>query len=313
MASGEYYTSRVDSGSKKQLGVFMDEIKTTQKLATFFVGEPINFFTKITARALDFDVKLNLKCDVDGIAGKVTPELEELFGSTDVSEEVSRVIDVDCVFPAEQTKEWSAGSRIAKMSAGFEFMTFGYLDVYFMDKEKKNELERRNLLLQWKASLPSRDFTSVTTTGPVRVGMSVGDQPVGVALKENVGPTVGVSFDNAGAGKIRDLKEIILYLPKGLFVKDVNGNPDVAQKTSCADILDESGCDDDAMEVYLIALKELAGVELVSLRIRTSIGDYGALVGSGATPVAKKIWAKVVYDYALSKEKTFSVRAQVSV
>ena len=44
-----------------------------------------------------------------------------------------------------------------------------------MDKEKKNELDRRNLLMQWKASLPSKDGVSVTTTGPVRVGIGVGD------------------------------------------------------------------------------------------------------------------------------------------
>ncbi|MBI4140296.1 hypothetical protein HY485_00505 [Candidatus Woesearchaeota archaeon] len=333
LASGEYYTSRVDAGAKKQLGVFMDEVKTTQKLATFFVGEPVNFFTKITARALDFNVKLNLRCGVDGIVGKVSPVSEELFGSAGASEENSKIIDVDCVFPKEQTKDWSAGSRTAKISALFNFATLGYLDVYFMDKEKKNELDRRNLLMQWKASLPSADGVSVTTSGPVRVGIGVGDLPLGVAPTDEDGPAIGISFDNAGSGEMTSLSQVMLMLPKGLLVADVNGDSGVVRKISCVELdeSDQRGCDDDGMEVYLLDAPRTSGpqlqmgvkaketwtgenikFDLVSLRIHTKIGDYGALVGSGATAVPKKVWAKVVYDYALSKEKTFSVRVPVN-
>lgn len=324
-ATGDLYTSNVDSGAKKNLGVFMEDIKTTQKPAVFLAGDPLTFFSKISAQSLGFDVNLKLRCEFasNPLQGKITPASADFFKKEVVGEQDSYdYLDVDCVLPDEYSKKLSAGAHTVKIMGTFNFATHAYQHAYFIDKEKLKDLERRNLLNQWTSNLPENAFTAITTKGPVKIGLGIGSQPIGIGTRDTEGPTVGISMDNSGSGHVTSVSSILLILPKGLSVKDVNGNINSALKVSCIDLDDaeQKGCDDKISNNYRIDVskviapieegsKKVATYDFATFRVHTKIEDYNILLGSGATLVPKKIKATVAYDYEISKESSFSIRA----
>ncbi|GEM_PF-5732590 len=310
--------SVVDSGAKKTLGIFPSEIETTRKPAVFIAGESLDFYTKIKAQSLDFPVNLKLACKIDDMQGKVTPETAEFFAKAASEEDSYDYSDVDCILSDKDSIKLKQGSHTVKIIGNFNFATRAYLDVYFIDNQKLKDLERRNLLSQMQSNLLPSAISAITTSGPIKIGLSAGKSIVGISPSAT-GPTVGVSIQNIHKGNVQNIKNIIVMLPKGLSVVSVNGKQDISNKISCFDLseIEQKGCDDKFMEIYIITPSEQAIAEIKNpydfsnFRLQTKISDYGTLLSGGATILPKKIRAAVEYDYQIAQEKSFSIRAPI--
>lgn len=310
--------SVVDSGAKKTLGIFPSEIETTRKPAVFAAGESLAFFAKIKAQSLDFPVNLKLACKVDDLQGKVTPENVEFFTKAAYEEDSYDYSDVDCVISDKDSAKLKPGSHIVKIIGNFNFATRAYLDAYFIDSEKLKDLERRNLLSQMQSNLLPSAISAITTSGPIKIGLSAGKSIVGISPSA-AGPTIGVSIQNIHKGNVQTIKNMVVMIPKGLSIVSVNGKEGISNKISCFDLseVEQKGCNDEVMEIYVIAPSDQTIAQIKNpydfsnFRIQTKISDYGALLGGGATILPKKIRATVEYDYQIAQEKSFSIRAPI--
>jgi len=314
--------STIDGASKKKAGVFPSEIVMTRKPAVFVVGEPIVGSSQIKAQSLDFPITLKFSCAVDNIKGKVIPETVDFFAK-DLSAEGDffDYAEVDCTISEKDSAKLGAGSHTMKIFGDFNFDTRSYISAYFIDSKKLVDLEKRNLVSQLQSQMLPSATTAVSSGGPVKVGVSAGRQLIGISPKDEFGPTISLSVINSYEGHVRDVKDIIVMLPKGLLITDVNGKTDIFKRINCADLDDagQKGCDDIIMEVYLIDNQQsiIEGVknpyDFAEFRIHTKIDQYGLLLSAGATILPKKIRASVAYDYEVAVEKTFSTRASAII
>lgn len=322
-ATGDYYSSNVDSNAKKKLGVFIEDIVSTQKPAVFVAGQPLTFYTKIKAQSLDFDFGMKLSCEFASenvVKGVMVPDTidfvkQELAGEGDAFD----FTDADCVL--SDSSKLLPGRHTVSIVGSFNFATRSYLSAYFIDRGKKRELERRSLWNEWISGLPSNAFNPIHTSGPIKIGLNAGSQPVPISSKDKEGPTVSITIEKAVDGYVKSVNSILLMLPKGLSLKDVNGDVGNAVKVTCFDLdeTEQKGCDDAYTNIYKVDTEKVIGAfdvsagksvyNFVTFRAHTLIDDYNALMGSGATILPKKIKATALYDYELRKDADFSIRA----
>jgi hypothetical protein len=298
--TGDYYTGEVDEGSKRALGVFLDPLKSAQP--KFYEGQPATVYTSLRAETIAEPLNIRLKCTAD------KKEADKIIPKSEFRVETLEEQSIDCVFNDLKPKNYDF-----KLTADFDFTTRAYQKVYFMNKERLRETKRKGIdpLADFSDKLPA----TVYTNGPVMIGVggATEQQPVGVEPAtgpEPTGPTIGVTIDNIWTGKMTKIHYLILMVPKGLEVTDINGFP--VQKIDNCQLLpsdaDINVCDDDIVNLYALPDSELTIVNsdkdiiAYTFRAHTKIADYEKLIGDAPLAIDTfKVTVKYDYSYSVSK------------
>lgn len=298
MISGDYYTGTVDESAEQRTGVYIENLRPAQE--KFFAGMPVTLWATITAATVAQPIDLHLSCTADpgNIAAEVKPESDMIIGGS-----ISK--PVDCEFSS-----LNAGDYAVKMTAEFDFATRSYQKVYFMDEERLNEYRKAGT--DPLEGFNDKKPTTQHSPGPLMIGMteSFVTQPVGITQGKN-GPTVGVTIDNLWGGEIKQIKDIIIYTPKGLDVNDVNGLP--VASISCVYLREEESksCDESVENIYRIPseeLQKLFDAKAYTYRAHTKVTDSKKLLGDSPLSI-RNIKVTVDYDYKYSLRKDINVEA----
>ncbi|MBI4016681.1 MAG: hypothetical protein HY363_03230 [Candidatus Aenigmarchaeota archaeon] len=304
-AKGDYAASQIDEDSKRDLGVQLEELKASEERT--FEGMPASFYTTLKAEALDKPINIIASCTIDEqnieLLGCETKEGE----NCKITVEGKETTNLDCV-----AENLPAGTHTATLSANFDFTTRSYLPVYLMEKNKLRELIKRNL--DPLKGYDIKEPVATTTKGPVRVGIAVGAQPVGIGLQTGEpGPTIAVTIDNTWEGEVKEIKNVLIFLPKGIRITKIAGARvlGIPFKQTCDGVrqIDEQEARlcDETINAYTITPESAdeAFGSFVSFRAYTLTGEGLEL---GPAPITtRNIRVSVIYEYSLEKEKIFTV------
>lgn len=295
-ASGDYYSGEVDSAAKMRLGVYIDNLKASERM--FYENTPVTIYTTMRAETIDKPLDINVVCEADGQT-RVKPRPKEVFNVI-----TSDQSDIDCVWGKGVLKK---GTHNIKLSAEFEFTTRSYIKSYIMDMDRLREYRRQNVdPLQ---GIPDKNPTAIYTSGPVRIGMSLGQQPIPLGNGGEALQSWGVTIENLWDGKIEEITNVIFFVPKGLKITNIEGVS--VQEVRCDAVPEEEreSCDDNLVSVYALTPEELAlpiykNLVTKSFRIPLEISDPEKVLGKA--PVAVQNF-KVTAQYRYLIERTISV------
>ncbi len=237
-AKGDYYTGQVDTAAKKRLGVYIENFRPTEPF--FYENSPVTAFATLKAETLDKPLDIHITCDADGTTAANIIRPKDTFNIITAEQH-----EIDCIWNKGALKK---GIHNLKLKAEFEFTTRAYIKAYIMDRDRLREYRRQNI--DPLANVPDRTPVAIYTSGPVRIGMSLGQQPIALGRSGEALQSWGITVENIWDGQLEQLSMLYFFVPKGIKIAHVEGIN--IQQTSCAAIPEEEqqACDDGLVNVY---------------------------------------------------------------
>jgi len=300
LATGDYYTGKVDKNANEQLGVYLEKIQ--QADPELYEDESVTVWANLKARTLDKDkpVNVSLECwhDEKSNKGKISPEENYMIYTLEEEE-------IDCYFDKYELDE---GSHSITFSADFNFETMSYLKSYFMDKERKRAMRREEIDIFKQFQIKDKKPVAIYTVGPVMIGMEIRtDLPVGIdRTKPEERFVLGITLENDWEGKIKDVTNLTIIPPE--HVKLIK---DETTENYCYDYKFIETCENEVCEYKLDTTgKKIGAVEtFISLRCPMVIAgtDYNGFLGD--TPLSVKYF-KVTADYQYITEESININVK---
>lgn len=309
-AKGDYYTGRVDSASKKRLGVYLDRFRAADPY--FYENSPVTAYVTMKAETIDIPLDIDVTCEATQtalLADKGPIKADRILPQSYFNVITSDQYDIDCIWNKGKLEK---GSHNLEFKAAFDFTTRAYKRAYVMSRDRYREYRRQNT--DPLKGVSPRDPPAIYTTGPVRIGMGVGPtQPIALGEQgDNLQPW-GITIDNAWEGKITEVKNVLIFVPEGLKVIDPTGEK-LWEKRDCTIVpLEErEACDDTLVDVYQLSEKERTKREYKNLTTK-SIRVYLEIVNPqkviGASPIAvQNFKASIQYRYELKRKLPITIR-----
>ncbi len=300
MAKGDYYTGKVDAASQKRLGVYFENFRTAEPV--FYLDTPVTAYVTMKAETLDKTLDLTINCTADGniTANRILPQSTFTIFTSEQT-------DIDCV--------WDKGvlgkaSHTLALRSEFDFTTRAYLKTYMMDRDRLREYRRQNV--NPLADVPDKNPIAVYSSGPVRIGMGLGQQPIALGASGETLQPLGITIENAWEGKIVQITGVFFIVPKGLEIANAETVGMAAAECNALPVEEQEGCDDTLVNVYTLAPSELASPIYKNLasktfRIYLTLKDPVQVLGN--TPIAvQNFKTSVQYRYQLERTTLATVR-----
>ncbi|MBU90481.1 hypothetical protein CMO94_02970 [Candidatus Woesearchaeota archaeon] len=211
-------TGKVEENQYEPLGVYLERVQSAEP--RYYEGEPVVVWGTVIARTLNDPINITVGCYIkEGNkkenASKVDPgEKFEVFTLEE--------LDFACTFNG-----LDAGSGTITTFADFNFETLAYLKVYFIDDNRKRAMVREDLDVLEEFDITDDKPVSIFTNGPIEIGVETTTSLIGVRNNYNdyPTPTLSISLKNRGGwqGEIRNLNELVLFLPDGAKLKTGSG------------------------------------------------------------------------------------------
>ncbi|GEM_PF-4501124 len=301
-ATGDFYTGEVDKNTKKPLGVMIEKLEPSDP--AYFEGEKVTVWATLKAVTLDEPISIIPKCWSD--KGKMRDETQGFILPPQIEVDSYENDIFNCRFELLKS-----GSRRIRTAATFNFNTKAYQKTYFMDKDKIRSLRREQIDPLDFYKITDKKPVAVFTNGPVMIGMSVPEPPVGLKQGDFAQPFIGVTLSNNWQGRIESLTELRIELPKG-FEIDAS-NPD-----SCSHSFKFAETDNDGYNVYELDMEKerssdpeaFTNIEkFQSFRCLLKVRDEQIGEILGGTPISVKYFrASVKYVYSVEKELTLEIK-----
>ncbi|MBU1204659.1 MAG: hypothetical protein KKE93_02005, partial [Nanoarchaeota archaeon] len=202
-ATGDYYTGEVDEYEKEPIGVYLEDLESTDPV--FFQGEDITIWGTLRAKTLDDEINIKVSCYAEEgskkVMGYIMPTEFNIY-----DEEIE---DISCVF-----SDLKPGKKDVVFNAEFNFETMAYLKLYFINRETLRGFKRDNIDVFDFYDISHIHPVAVYTNGPIRIGMGIKKElPIGVDTdKENIPFSLGITLQNDWDGIIKDVTELNVYL-----------------------------------------------------------------------------------------------------
>lgn len=305
-ASGDYYTGQVDVAAKKRLGVFLENFRTAE--TSFYEDSPVSAYATLKAETLDQPLQINVECLADdNITGIIRPT-----SSFEVT--ASDQFDIDCFW---KTGTLAKGSHTLKLRATFDFLTRAYINTYLMSRERLREYRRQGI--DPLEGIADKNPVAVYTSGPVRIGMSFGQQPI--TPTDNKLPAWAITIENAWEGKVSEITSVILMVPEGITLGGAVAEGGIEtvgiQKINCEDLEPEMErmCIEIPVNVYKLTEKELEkkwykNLTVKNIRLYPTI-DVQKVIGKEPLLI-RNFKAVVKYKYVLERELGTTVEETIT-
>lgn len=300
-ASGGYYQGTVEQNQNTPLGVYIDQLKSTNP--KFYEKETVSVYAMLHGKTLalekgkKLEIKMNCENDKDkSRISELSRETITIYGS---GEEV-----VDCMFPGG----FDAGAVKITLSASFDFTTMGYLKTYFIDKQKYEDFQKSGIDVFKHYGLEENP-SAIYTNGPIMLGIRTRSPPIAIKEDSSENILVGITIENQWSGTVDEIKEITVEIPEGLKI-----NKD-------CEYLREGETKEGYVQYNLVKFPSASLSDIFSnkLSVETfrSIWCYAKITDDGVdkllgtTPVSTKyIRATVKYSYTVKKDITVDVEKQ---
>ncbi len=275
IATGDYEQG-VEANREKPLGVYLEGVGVTS--GTVSIDDTINAFATLKSQSFktDKDLVIKLDCyetdkqDQPDKHGKITPK--DTFNVVENEEQ-----PVDCNIDAAHL---GTGSHSVTLEATFGFPTSAYQKGYFMEQSQIREYKRQHPEDGTSPldafGITDKNPIAVFTSGPLYIGMGVGQQPIPLPETENYGPTLTITLDrNWPEGELIKVKKIVIAVPPGLKVTQVSGRPVSTDNNYCQLVNEEDTCTLDKPEILdrLFPPEEKPINLKKNIRVETSIVD----------------------------------------
>lgn len=302
IASGDYYTGKVDAAAQKRLGVYIENFHPTEQ--AYYVNTPVTTTVTMKAETLDTELGISVACDADGTiaANKILPKSAFTVLTFDQ-------YDIDCIW---NKGALGKGSHTLNFRSEFDFTTRAYLKAYLMDQDRLREYRRQNA--DPLKDLQDKNPVAIYTSGPVRIGMSLGKQPLAVSKSGEALQSWGVTIENAWEGKVIGITGAFFSVPKGLAVNDPESLG--MTLTTCAAVPQEEQptCDDTLVNVYTLTPGELQSplyknLTIKSFRIPLTITDPARVLGKSPLAI-QNFKTSIQYRYLLERSTSTTVREE---
>jgi hypothetical protein len=301
MAKGDYYTGQVDQAAKKKLGVYLENFKASEPV--FYENTPVIAYSTMKAEALDKELNVLIACDADGTIPGV-PRPKDAFEIL-----TSDQFDIDCIWAKGLLKK---GSHSLRLRAEFPFSTRAYLKSYMMDRDRLREYRRQNIDPLEK--IPDKNPTVIYTSGPVRIGMSIGQQPIAVGIGGEALPSLGVTIENAWEGRVIEMTGVFFIIPKGLAITDIEGVEIVKSECNALPEEERTSCEDTLVNVYALTPSELMlqyyrNLTTKTFRIPLEITNPEQVLGKAPLGV-QNFKVSVQYRYMIERTLATNVKEE---
>ena len=305
IATGDYYTGKVDENAQAKLGVYLEDLK--QADPTFYENRPVTLFATLTVQTLDKVMNVDLYCKSDKQKEGTTPSIfpQESFLVDSYEEK-----EIDCKF---ESGDLDKGAQTIKFGARFNFKTMSYVKSYFMDLERLRSMRREEIDPLDQYGITDKAPIATYTVGPVGIGMGVGKPPVGIDLgAQQTTMTLGITIENKWDGIITKINRMVIIVPKGFDLIDLDAP---YEPVLCADLPDEEKdlCSDEENNVYVVTTDTIPRIpknNYKSYRAHMKINKANYDKVLGLNPITTKYFKTTVdYTYDLEKEKTIDVKS----
>lgn len=202
-ATGDYYTGNVDEYEKEPIGVYLEDLESTDPV--FFQGEDITIWGTLRAKTLDDEINIKVSCYAKEGSKKVMGDIRP----TEFNIYDEEIEDISCVF-----KDLKIGKKDVVFNAEFNFETMAYLKLYFINRETLRGFKRDNIDVFDFYGISHINPVAIYTNGPIRLGMGIKKElPIGIDTdKENIPFSLGITLQNDWDGIIKDVTELNIYL-----------------------------------------------------------------------------------------------------
>ncbi len=249
-------TGKVEENQYEPLGVYLENVKPADE--RYYLDEPIIVWGSVKARTLDDPINIKVGCFMEKDKAKLYAQPP--YGQTDPNKTFSVFTleeqDFACTFNAcekGKTCNRKDGSKTIKAYADFNFETLAYLKVYLINTERLRAMSREGLDPFNELGITDRNPVAVYTNGPAKIEMGTNDQLIGVSEDYVVEPSIGVKISNKEGweGKIKRLKELLLFLPDGSKLNRGSCNEVFTDYTvsECKDVSCQKYVKDECMDV----------------------------------------------------------------
>ena len=211
-------TGKVEENKLEPLGVYLENVQTADK--NYYEDEEVIVWGTVTARTLDDPINIKVGCfvgDDKKIADRTDPDKKF---SVFTSEEQ----DFACAFGSSAVERGilKIGKNTITTFADFNFETLAFLKVYFINIERQRAMVREGQDPFEELAIEDRNPMAVYTNGPANIGMETNNPLVGVSEQYIVQPSLDISISNREGwqGKIKKLKELVIFLPEGIEMTD---------------------------------------------------------------------------------------------
>lgn len=256
-ASGGYYQGRVERNKVGPLGVYIEELQSSQP--RYYQEEDVIIWGTIKAISLGEAINLDVNCHKQyeesyatsrkpnypfTMFNKETRDFECIFkeGKVNVGWWDSWEMDfypfhVVMAFPLDidglstkrnfadiEYRHLKLGSNTLTVDASFDFETLAYLKSYYMDLDRKRSMVREGLDPFVEFNIKDKDPIAVYTDGPVIIGMETTSPIIEVSKGAVSNPRLGVTLENKEGwdGVIEGISELVILMPPGVEIKDLD-------------------------------------------------------------------------------------------
>jgi hypothetical protein len=303
MASGDYYTGQVDAAAQKRLGVYLENFRTSEP--EFYENTPVNAYATIKAETIDRELEIITKCDAKGEADYINADMIRPQSTFTVL--TSDQFDIDCIWNTGVLKK---GSYSLRLMAEFPFSTRAYLKTYMIDRDRLKEYKKQGT--DPLANIADKNPQTIYTSGPVNVGMALGQQPIALGSAGDTLPNLGVTISNVWEGKVMEITGAFFIIPEGLRISDIQGVGITEVKCSSLPEEEQQSCDDNLVNVYALTTIELAlpyykNLTTKTFRIPLQIINPEQILGKAPLAV-QNFKVSVQYRYLLERTATATVK-----
>ena len=234
IATAGLYRGNVEKNRYESLGVYFANIRAADP--RFYQDEPITVWGSIQSKTYKDAVIINFNCyrwkDNKKIpADKTIPNIR--FPIFTLEE-----VDTECTFLPKSKGdklEISAGSNTVTLSAEYNFGTDAYLKAYFIDRDRFRAYAREapekdiETAIFKEFGIKDTKPVSVSTNGPIEIGIGTGQPLITVSEGYTIKPTIGITLTNRKEiqdknkriitkwdGKIKNITELVLLVPPGI-------------------------------------------------------------------------------------------------
>ncbi len=321
-AGHDYYAGQVDENAKKNLGVYLEGLDDNTRL--HFDNERIVLDATLTAQnfaaeeedpfyeSLNIEVECSAyKGDEFVLKGKVYPQQVYQIESFDIE-------NLQCIFDPWQLDK---GRYTIRFEATFNFKTQSYLKRYFVSEELIDSLRRRQLIQQDIDILKLNKINEIkpkvqNSVGPVQVKASDRiPSVIKIDSSQDRKQLFGIQLFNEWEGDIKRVKDIQLYLPKGIVLDKAEGNVNhCTYRMEPASILDpENFADYTGYKLQDITHPDLKNIE------RDIRQTCGLLLEKGQAQnilqpgdVTTRYFRMITeYEYTLKEETAIDIREPI--